>query len=90
MFKFFKKKNKDSSEVSSTGDVLSTVTFRIEGMHCTSCGLNIDSSLKDVPGVKNATTSYEKSKTTVKYDANQVGEAKLKKVIEELGYRVEE
>jgi len=87
MFKFLKKKTQKNSE--SQGDTnLTTSIFKIDGMHCTSCSLNIDGALEDTQGVKNATTSYAKSETKIKYNNSQVNEAELKKIIEKEGYKV--
>ena len=34
------------------------ITIPIGGMHCASCALRIESSLKKVPGVNHATVNY--------------------------------
>jgi copper chaperone CopZ len=67
-----------------------TVIFKIEGMHCTSCAMNIDGELEDTDGVKSAETSYVKSETVVSYDSSKVSETKLREVIEALDYKVSE
>lgn len=67
-----------------------SVTFNIEGMHCTSCAMNIDGELEDTEGVTSAETSYAKSKTVVTYDPTKITEDKLKEVIESLDYSVVE
>ncbi len=81
MFNFFKK----STSAESTGRQM---VFAISGMHCTSCSLNIDGALEDLPGVISATTSYAKSQTTVVYQPDVVTPEKLKKTIEALDYSV--
>ena len=43
-------------------------TFRIEGMHCTSCGLLIDDAVEQLPGVRTASTSQRSGRTTVEID----------------------
>jgi copper chaperone CopZ len=72
----------------STKSDASTVTFQLSGLHCTSCSLNIDSALEDLPGVHDSSTSYAKSKTTIKYDPSAADLDQLKKTIESLGYQV--
>lgn len=67
-----------------------TVIFKIEGMHCTSCAMNIDGELEDTEGVISATTNYAKSKTVISYDPSKVTQDKLKQVIESLEYSVGE
>lgn len=64
-----------------------TATFRIEGMHCTSCAMNIDGALEDTDGVVSASTNYAKSLTTVEYDSEKITPAKLQEVIGETGYQ---
>lgn len=66
---------------------MSKVTFQIDGMHCTSCSMNIDAELEETEGVESASTSYAKSKTVVEYDSEKVTVITLKKVIEALEYQ---
>lgn len=77
MFKLFQKKQKGA-----------VATIEIDGMHCTSCAMSIDSELEELQGVHNAETSYAKSKTTVEYDPAAVGIDEIKKTIESLQYKV--
>lgn len=67
-----------------------TVKFQISGMHCSSCSLNIDGELEDQPGVLNASTSYAKSVTTVKFDEKKISPKAMIKIITDLGYEVEQ
>lgn len=64
------------------------VTFKIDGMHCTSCSMNIDGELEDITGVISASTSYAKVTTIVEFDKLKISTDKLKKTIEQLGYKV--
>ena len=79
MFSFFKKKQQGKS-----------LSLDIDGMHCTSCSMNIDSELEDTAGVLEASTQYAKGKTVVMYDDSKVTPEKIKSVISELGYTVKE
>ena len=47
---------------------MKTIKIKIIGMHCVSCGLNIDFALEDLEGVKKATTHYASQLTTVTFD----------------------
>ncbi|MCL5008713.1 MAG: cation transporter [Patescibacteria group bacterium] len=67
-----------------------THKFKISGMHCTSCAMNIDGELEDAPGVKEATTNYARQETVVKYDDGAISLPQLKAIIEKTGYRVSE
>ncbi len=75
MFAFMKKKKTGNS-----------ITFRIDGMHCMSCSMNIDGSLEDSEGVFEATTTYAQGKSAVRYDADKTTPEKLQEIISGLGY----
>jgi copper chaperone CopZ len=82
MFDFFKKKPK-----SSKGSV---VTLKIIGMHCTSCAINIDGELEELPGVFSATTKYAQAETTVEYDPKLVTIEGMRAAVQRAGYEVAE
>lgn len=79
MLNFFKKKSKGT-----------VVTYKIDGMHCTSCSMNIDGELEDTKGVISATTSYAKATTRIEFDENLVSKEELIKVVEKLDYQLKE
>ncbi len=62
--------------------------FKIEGMHCSSCAMNIDGELEDTAGVKKVNTSYAKQITEVEYDESLVEETTIIKAIKKAGYTV--
>ena len=63
-------------------------TFKISGMHCVACALNIDMDLEEVPGVKNSQTNYAKQETTVEFDPAKVTPQTLISTIAKTGYQV--
>lgn len=77
MFDLFKKKPKGT-----------VAEFSIDGMHCTSCSMSIDSELEELDGVHSAATSYAKQKTVVEYDPEKVTTKKMMAAIQKLGYVV--
>jgi Cu+-exporting ATPase len=77
MFGFFKKKQQ--------GEV---VKIKIDGMHCTSCSMNVDGELEDLDGVFSATTSYAKQESIVEFDPSKVSLKQMRAVIVDLGYKV--
>lgn len=79
MFDFFKKKVDPN---------LQTLTMSLSGLHCTSCAVNIDLTLEDLPGIADSNTNYARSTLVVKYYPTQVSSARIKEEIEKLGYRV--
>ncbi len=77
MFNWFKKKTLGT-----------TITLKLSGLHCSSCSLNIDSEIEDLPGVIATSTSYAKQESTITYDPKLTGPAHFKPIIEKLGYQV--
>lgn len=63
-------------------------TFKISGMHCTSCAMNIDGELEDTEGIRSANTNYAKSETEVEFDQEKVKDKDIKSIIDRLGYQV--
>ena len=64
-------------------------TLKVCGLHCTSCAVNIDLTVEDIPGVKNSSTSYAKSESQVTFDPSKTDLESIKKTIHNLGYQVE-
>lgn len=62
--------------------------FKIKGMHCTSCAINIDGELEDADGVVGAATNYVKQETVVSYDPKKIKPEKIAAIIKEVGYDV--
>ncbi len=60
--------------------------FKISGMHCTSCAINIDGELEDTEGVKESNTNYAKQETEVEFDEKKVNEKKILEIISSVGY----
>lgn len=60
--------------------------FKITGMHCTSCAMNIDGELEDTDGVKTANTSYAKQVTEVEFEEAKITDKKITEIIKNLGY----
>lgn len=77
MLNLFKKKPKGEE-----------LTLKIEGMHCTSCAMNIDGALEDTEGVISASTSYAKAEVKVSFDPKKMNEAAIKKIVADQGYQV--
>lgn len=76
MFSIFKKKPQGT-----------TATFKIDGMHCTSCSMNIDGELEDTKGIFSASTSYANAVTTVEFNDSELSVNDIKRTIEKLGYK---
>lgn len=63
-----------------------TVSFSVTGMHCTSCALIIEKSLKKIPGVKEAHVNFAAEKALVTYDESQIQIDSLLKTVQKTGY----
>jgi len=61
--------------------------LKIEGMHCSSCAMNIDFDLEDLDGVNSAKTSYAKQETEVEFDTEKLVLEKVVEQIKKTGYQ---
>ncbi|MBI4130824.1 heavy-metal-associated domain-containing protein, partial [Candidatus Roizmanbacteria bacterium] len=68
--------------------MLSKLTLKIDGMHCTSCAMDIDGELEDTDGVIESNTNYAKGVTEVKFESEKVDQQKIASIISTLGYSV--
>lgn len=69
---------------------VSKLQMRIGGMHCSSCAVNIDLTLEDIPGVVESNTNYTKSLTQLTVKKEVVDIKKIEDVVKEMGYQVDE
>lgn len=60
--------------------------FKILGMHCTSCAMNIDGELEDTGKIKNVKTNYAKQQTEVEFDPDEISEVEIISLIKNTGY----
>lgn len=65
---------------------MKSLKFKISGMHCSSCAMDIDGTLEDTEGVRESRTSYAKAETEVKFDESKIKEIEIKKLISSTGY----
>lgn len=63
--------------------------LKIEGMHCTSCAMNIDMDLEDLDGVKASKTSYAKQESEVEFDDEKLGVKEIILSVEKTGYKAQ-
>lgn len=86
MFNLFKSKSNKSGQLNDSADQ-AEICLQINGMHCVSCGMNIDNELEEIGGVLQAETNYANSQTKVKYNPMLVSVNKIKDAISKLGYQ---
>lgn len=60
--------------------------LQINGMHCSSCAMNIDFALEDVSGIKFAKTSYAKQEAEVEFDEEKTSVKEIISHIKKVGY----
>jgi periplasmic mercuric ion binding protein len=68
----------------------STVTIRIEGMHCKNCSASVEKKLKATDGVEEVRVSFEKKEAWIKFDDQKTSPAKLREVINSTGFKAVE
>jgi copper chaperone CopZ len=66
-----------------------TLTFRVDGMHCGSCGMLIDETLEDLDGVRRSETSVKAKRTTVELDPQRCRPDDVIAAIADAGYTAE-
>jgi|TARA_Y100000310_G_C20696343_1_gene826000 Cu+-exporting ATPase len=62
------------------------VRLNVLGMHCASCAILVDKSLKGLKGVKDSNTNYSTSKSTIEFDDSKSKVEDFIKEIKGLGY----
>lgn len=66
----------------SSGTGTKTVVFRVEGMHCNSCVLNIQSTISALPAVTSVVVSLENKSAAINYNPSLISIEKLRKAVE--------
>ncbi len=64
-------------------------TFRIRGMTCPNCAINIERLEDDLPGIRSVAASYLKGSMEVEFDEGRISEAEIVEAVARLGYLVE-
>jgi copper chaperone CopZ len=62
------------------------IKLKIEGMHCTSCAMNIDMDLEELDGVKAVNTSYAKQVSEVEFDESKLSMDQVLNQVKGTGY----
>lgn len=61
--------------------------LKIDGMHCSSCAINIDFDLEDLDGIELSKTNYAKQETEVEFDEDKITIKEILLQIEKSGYK---
>ncbi len=62
--------------------------FRVSGMSCASCVVNIESVLGELPGVDRVDVSFGTQRATVEFDPTQITPTQMQAAAGEAGYRL--
>lgn len=62
----------------------------ISGMHCASCAVNIERTLKSREGIKEFNVNFTSETASLVYDPDKISMDEIKRIISQLGYRAEE
>ena len=60
--------------------------FKIEGMYCTACAMNIDFDLEDA-GVKSVKTNYAKQESEIEFDEEKIDLKTIIETVKKTGYQ---
>ena len=61
-------------------------TFRVEGMHCSGCPMEVESIEDDLPGIKKVSASYKKAQMVVEFDETLVSDEQIIAAVKQHGY----
>ena len=63
--------------------------FKIKGMHCASCAMNIQKALSKSPGVISAQANFGSETALIEYDEQKISPKDLAKTVSDVGYKLE-
>ena len=61
--------------------------YRVEGMHCSNCAMNLEGIEDELAGIKQVSASYHKGLMVVEFDEAQASEAQILAAVEKRGYK---
>jgi copper chaperone CopZ len=64
------------------------IKLNVKGMHCKSCEMLIQDSLKETNGIKSVKLDYKKGIAAIEFDEKIVNESAITKIIIKEGYEV--
>ena len=62
-------------------------TYRVDGMHCSNCAMNIEGIEDDLPGIRQICASYAKGQMVVQFDEALVSEVQILEAVVKRGYQ---
>ena len=68
---------------------MESINLKISGMHCASCALNIEKSIRKKPGVKSASVNYANNQARVEFDNTKITRQDIEVAVSQAGdYKV--
>ena len=64
-------------------------TYRVTGMSCPNCAMNLESIEDELPGIHKVIASYLKGNMEVEFDEQQVSEIEILAAVTHRGYQAE-
>ena len=65
---------------------MENTTLKLRGMSCASCANNIETAIRSIPGVTQATVNFGAEQASVTYDSTQTDVAQIQAAVDEAGY----
>lgn len=62
--------------------------YKVAGMSCTACALNIERTLNNIDGVQNVTVNFADKSAKIKFNEDKIDFKFLQKKIKEIGYKL--
>ncbi|MCQ2977778.1 MAG: cation transporter [archaeon] len=69
--------------------VLDKKEVNVVGMHCPSCAMAVELSMKDLDGVVDAKADLDTNSVEVEYDPEKVSDVDLAEAVKEAGFTME-
>jgi Cu+-exporting ATPase len=63
-----------------------TLSFFVDGMHCSTCAGTIESRLAAAEGITSASVNFAVEKAAVEFDPRRIGSARIFRLVRDLGY----
>jgi copper ion binding protein len=66
--------------------IMTTKTFKVEGMKCSHCKAHVEEAIQALPGVEKAEAHLDAANVAVDFDAAKVSAEAIKKAVDEAGH----
>ncbi|MCX6822541.1 MAG: heavy metal translocating P-type ATPase [candidate division SR1 bacterium] len=63
------------------------INLDVDGMHCSSCALLIENTLKDKTGIQSANVNFSAEKASILFDESKIKLEEIQQAIKHLGYK---